>query len=178
MYYNSVPVRRKMDGHLLSILFNGKLMKKLIFLLLFSGLLFCACQNAVDNFHVTEEGGVGEFSMTGTVVSKVEEAPFSGSEVTCVYLLVPSGDSEAFVYFHDLAKKLDTINKAAGDALYMKLGVLEDSNLKTSAKITEEMKGEILSALESGGEITLTMTQEITLGKGASEYTVFPSEIR
>lgn len=110
-----------------------------------------------------------EFSMTGRLVSEAGEAPFSGEAVDYVYLVVANDDSSDFDYFHEGAGKID---KAVGDELYLKLGVLEAGDLDSSAYISEEDEAAILAALNSGEASTLNMLSASTLGQGASASSV------
>lgn len=104
--------------------------------------------------------GVGQFSMTGTVEA-----------ADTVYLVVSDDGSEAFNYFYELAGKLD-IDHITGEQLYLKLGILKDGELVSSAHVMDPEK--ILSALNSGYEITLNMLMGASLGKGASAASVNP----
>lgn len=123
----------------------------------------------VDNAPFHE--GVGQFSMTGEVQTGEMEAPFSGETVEVVYLVLSDDGSEAFDYFYELAGKL-AIDNIAREELYLKLGILENGELESSARIVDTEK--ILTALNSGDEITLNMLMGSSLGKGASVESVNP----
>lgn len=110
-----------------------------------------------------------EFAMSGRVVSEPGEAPFSGETVEYVYLVVSNNSSSAFDYFYEGAGKID---KAVGGELYLKLGVLEASDLNSSAYISEEDEAAILASMNSEGEVTLNMLSASTLGQGASASSV------
>ena len=117
------------------------------------------------------QDGVGQFSMTGEVKSAQVEAPFSGETTTAVYLVVSDDGSEAFDYFYELAGKLD-IDTVADEQLYLKLGVLVEGKLVSSAHIDDTEK--IVSAVNSSEAITLNMLMGSSLGKGASAESVNP----
>ncbi len=126
----------------------------------------------VDNqpFH----DGIGQFQMTGEVQTSTEIAPFSEEEVDVVYLVLSDDGSSAFDYFYDLASK-QTIDKIAREELYLRVGVLEEEDsIVSSAYISKVTQGEILSALNSGQEITLDMLMGSQLGQGASATSVHP----
>lgn len=129
----------------------------------------------VDNeiFRITDEGGVGAFSMAGIVQSMEGEVPFSGERVEFVYLVLSDDGSEVFDYFVDLAGKQD-IDKLESGQLYLKLGILENGELRTSASLSREAEGKIVSALSSGETITLNMLMGSSLGQGASTESVHP----
>lgn len=109
--------------------------------------------------------------MTGEVQTGEMEAPFSGETVEVVYLVLSDDGSEAFDYFYELAGKL-AIDNIAREELYLKLGILENGELESSARIVDTEK--ILTALNSGDEITLNMLMGSSLGKGASVESVNP----
>ena len=117
--------------------------------------------------------GVGQFSMTGEVQTAEMEAPFSGETVDAVYLVLSDDGSEAFDYFYAMAGKL-AIDNIAREQLYLKLGVLEEGELKSSAHLGDAAEAEILSAVNSGEEITLNMLMGSSLGKGAAAESVNP----
>ncbi len=126
----------------------------------------------VDNrpFH----DGVGQFEMTGEVQSSKEIAPFSEEEVDIVYLVLPDDGSSAFDYFYELAGE-QKIDKIAREELYLKLGVLEEEEaLVSSAYMNTATQEKILSALNSGDEITLNMLIASELGQGATVSSVHP----
>lgn len=112
------------------------------------------------------EDGVGQFTMTGEVQTS--------EPMAAVYLVLSDDGSEAFDYFYELTGKL-AIDKVAREQLYLKLGVLvEDEALESSAYVSADTEAEILSALNSGEEITLNMLMGSSLGKGASAESVNP----
>lgn len=118
--------------------------------------------------------GVGQFSMTGEVQTSELEVPFTGDTVEVVYLVLSDDGSEAFDYFYELAGKL-AIDNIAREQLYLKLGILvEDETLESSAYLSSDTEFKILSALNSGEEITLNMLMGSSLGKGASAESVNP----
>ena len=118
--------------------------------------------------------GYGQFSFEGSVVQNEEIAPFSGESFDVVYLVVANDGSVAFDYFQSYAEKNDSINKMVDGSLYFKLGILGNSALELGAELSEGTEEKILSALESGDSLRLTMLQAVTLGSGASEYSVMP----
>ena len=126
-------------------------------------------------FRLDEDGvGYGQFSFEGSVVQNEEIAPFSGESFDVVYLVVANDGSVAFDYFQSYAEKNDSINKMVDGSLYFKLGILGNSALELGAELSEGTEEKILSALESGDSLRLTMLQAVTLGSGASEYSVMP----
>ena len=114
----------------------------------------------VDNepFH----DGIGQFSMTGEVQTGEGEA---------VYLVLSDDGSSAFDYFYELAGKLD-IDVIEDEQLYLKLGILENGKLKSSAHLGDAER--IIDALNSGEAITLNMLMGSSLGRGASAESVNP----
>ena len=58
--------------------------------------------------------------------------------------------------------------------IYLKLGVLEEGELKSSAHLGDAAEAEILSEVNSGEEITLNMLMGSSLGKGAAAESVNP----
>ena len=117
--------------------------------------------------------GVGQFSMTGEVQTSELIAPFSGETVEAVYLVLSDDGSAAFDYFYELAGKLD-IDTIADEQLQMKLGVLADGELKSSAYVGDVAAEKILGAVNSGEEITLNMLMGSSLGRGANAESVNP----
>lgn len=117
--------------------------------------------------------GAGQFSLSGRVVSETSEAPFSGEPVDIVYLVVTNDDSSAFDYFYDMAAA-GKIDKVSDGQLYLKLGILKEGGLDSSAYISEEDSAAILRALNSEEEVMLNMLAALTLGQGAYASTVNP----
>ena len=143
----------------------------------------------VDNedFRLNEDGvGYGQFSLFGSVGEQEDVEPFSGSTVNNVYLVVtdPSqilietdaSSLAAFDYFQSYAEKNENINKMVDGKLYFKLGVLENGELKSGATFTEGTAENLLS-MRGSGDLTVKMLQAVTLGSGASEYSVMPCVI-
>ena len=133
----------------------------------------------VDNedFRLNEDGvGYGQFSLFGSVLEQEEVEPFSGSTVNAVYLTVVADGGAVFDYFQSYAEKNENINKMVDGKLYFKLGVLENGELKSGATFTEGTAENLLS-MRGSGDLTVKMLQAITLGSGASEYSVMPCVI-
>lgn len=137
-----------------------------------------------EDFRVTADGGLGQFLMQGLLVSETEEAPFSGRSIESVYLVVEEDEAAlddpnvlAFNYYSDLVEAGNTINKMKDGKLYLRLGVLEDGNLKSSAYFSEESETALLEALNQQSFITLLILSPTYLGQGADEYTVYPCAI-
>ncbi|OGJ42889.1 hypothetical protein A2974_01425 [Candidatus Peregrinibacteria bacterium RIFCSPLOWO2_01_FULL_48_20] len=133
----------------------------------------------VDNedFRLNEDGvGYGQFSLFGSVLEQEEVEPFSGATVNAVYLTVVDDGGAAFDYFQSYAEKNENINKMVDGKLYFKLGVLENGELKSGATFTEGTAENLLS-MRGSGDLTVKMLQAITLGSGASEYSVMPCVI-
>ncbi|MFA4814854.1 MAG: hypothetical protein WC924_01070 [Candidatus Gracilibacteria bacterium] len=117
--------------------------------------------------------GIGQFSMTGYVLNEKGEAPFSGKMVDIVYLTVTNDGTDAFDYFYERAET-GKIDKLSAGQLYLKLGVLEDEILSSSAIISTQDELAILNALNSGEEVTLSLRTTLTLGQGAVVSSVNP----
>ena len=133
----------------------------------------------VDNedFRLNEDGaGYGQFSLFGSVLEQEEVEPFSGATVNAVYLTVVDDGGAAFDYFQSYVVKNENINKMVDGKLYFKLGVLENGELKSGATFTEGTAENLLS-MRGSGDLTVKMLQAITLGSGASEYSVMPCVI-
>jgi len=148
-------------------------MKKLILTLGFLVLGACAVATQ-DDFHVDENGAVGQFTMEGTVVSEAALAPYSGEPIEVVYLVVNDDGSKAFEYFEHYIEGNDSINKMVEGQLYFKLGVLQGGLVKNDATMSAEAQQKILSALESGEVVRLIMTEETRAAVGATKYTIMP----
>ena len=116
-----------------------------------------------------------EFSMTGHVLSEVGEAPFSGETVEYASLVVANDDNSDFNYFYVGAGKID---KAVDGQLYLKLGVLDEGVLSSTATISAEDSTGILATLNSDEDVTLNMLSASTLGQGAAVNSVNPCLIQ
>ena len=130
----------------------------------------------VDNepFRMNENGALGQFSMTGKLVTQAETAPFSGEPITVVYLVAAPDGSEAFNYFFNIGPSL---NKVMNEHLYLKMGLLSENILDTSSYISAAAQAKLLSALDTDNEVTVTALVASLPGKGASANTVSPCVI-
>lgn len=127
----------------------------------------------VDNepFRLEDGVGIGQFSFTGTLVSLEQSAPFSGEPIKVVYLETLDDGSEAHRYFYD---KADGTIDGVQAMLLFKLGILEGEGLSSSAYVSAETEEAILTALETGEELTLNMLAGIQMGMGMSANSVNP----
>ncbi|MBD3331041.1 hypothetical protein GF354_05980 [Candidatus Peregrinibacteria bacterium] len=111
----------------------------------------------------------GQFSITGEVFILNAPEPWTEDE-TIDYIKMKVSEFSSPVaekYFMDLAEKGNTINLIEGDSIIFAIGTYEDQIFKSTAEISDQLKNEIISATDSGEELTLDLTVPYFPGRGA-----------
>ncbi len=143
---------------------------------------YMICDNNKFPFKLDKIGGAhGQFVFTGTITDELEQKPWSMDEtdlIPVVRMQVNHSDiSEALEYYKEMANRGNTINDIEGGGLGFKLGIIDNEEFSSSAKISESAIEKIFDALESGEEISLTLTQAFLPGMGAPANYSFACEI-
>ncbi len=143
---------------------------------------YMVCDNNKFPFKLDEIGGAhGQFVLTGTITDELEQRPWSMDEadlISVIRMQVEHSDmSEALEYYKEMANRGNTINDIKGEKLGFKLGIIDNEEFSSSAKISESTTKKIFDALENGEEISLTFTQAFLPGMGAPANYSFTCEI-
>lgn len=92
-------------------------------------------------------------------------------------MIVNESDSaEAEQYFLDMVESGNSINDKDGDKLAFYMGVIEDGNWEVLARHSDSEE-KVMSAIESGEEISLKLTLDFGVDKGVTEKFSFACEI-
>ena len=138
----------------------------------------------VDSYEIktSPKDAAGSLVLKGRVVQRVKDAAFSdnGEQVTQVYLVFdnPINDEQKIYYDHysELAGR-NGVNTVDNQKLFFSLGVIENSELKTSANISEKIKNHIVSSIDKDNLVQLKLTIPIYRGTGVTDYFSFACDI-
>lgn len=143
---------------------------------------YMACDNNKFPFELYEEvEGHGQVVFTGTIIKELEERPWSMDEndlIPVIRMKVNDADiTEALEYYKNMVNGGNTVNSFKDEKLSFRIGTFENEEFSSTAKISETTLDNIFNALESGEEISLTITQAFLPGMGAPENFSFACEI-
>jgi hypothetical protein len=114
--------------------------------------------------------GHGTFVATGVVVRTTENATWDPAEAPYYYqdirLRVAENQDAWFAYYKGMAQSGNSINRYGDDGLEFKLGAIDKGAFTTTAMISGDAKARVLSSLETGAPVTLSITVPLRDGSG------------
>lgn len=142
---------------------------------------YTVCDNNNFPFKYDKFGNAhGQFTFTGTIETSEEPTPWAFDDnitSTFVRMIVNESDSpEAEQYFLDMVEGGNSVNDKDGDKLAFYMGVIEDGKWEVFARHSDSEK-KVMSAIESGEELSLKFTLGFSADKGATEKFSFACEI-
>jgi hypothetical protein len=143
---------------------------------------YTICDNNKFPFEIGEyEEGHGQFVFTGTVVNELEIRPWGFDEndlIPVISMNVSGSDSSAALeYFMGTVDRGNTINSKTGENLRFRIGTYENEEFSSTATISEATLNKMFAAIDSGEEISLTITRPYFHGMGAPANFTFACEI-
>lgn len=124
----------------------------------------------------------GTLTISGSIIKKVEDEVFAEEEkVTKIYLAVPEQKENPQKLFYkkykELVEKQNLINDIEGQKLLFNLGILENSKLISTAKISDNLKKKIISLIDKNENIDLKLTTSIGEGRSVDDTFSFACEV-
>jgi outer membrane murein-binding lipoprotein Lpp len=116
----------------------------------------------------------GTLVIKGRIIQRVEDAAWEeGKKVTKVYLVFSDPVNTSQQVFYDRYLKMaqggNSINRAEGQQLLFRIGIKENSEIITSADISNELKNRIMSFTDKADTIQLKLTIPIYGGRSVSD---------
>ncbi len=143
---------------------------------------FCSKWKDIEFATINKEAG--SVDVTGTIITKLENAPFVENEkVTNVYFVVSKLEIEDenqqlfYNYYMKKVKNGNAINDVDGENLLFKLGIIEEEKLISTSEISDNLKSQIISIANTGDSINLRLTIPVYEGGGAPASFSFACEI-